>query len=343
MTTYSKETSLFKTNAIEQAIEDASETASNYITEIGDDGIKVHYAGGVNTDYSLINSNGLEVVSDSTSVAQFGSMARIGENGKARVEISSSEISVMSEDAVGFSIKQGASTINSLVSLSLNIKRKNLSPTSITVADLSNAVTGTEITLRYKESNTTTSYKELVYVAGTSATKTTYSGNATIAYNASANTFTYTHGGGSGTTVMITFVSVLYFKQTTAARVELLGEIYVNENLLQDYIVEQGQSGDWNYKIYASGKCELWRTYTTSLKLSTSRGGSYTTSSMQTLTLPFGVDNAVCLAGTIADNAVFVNADLSNSTTLEYRPYRGASMDSSASFTFVFRVFGELS
>ena len=43
---------------------------------------------------------------------------------------------------------------------------------------------------------------------------------------------------------------------------EIAGDIYINNNLLEDYIIEQGTSGNWKYRKYASGKVELFANIT---------------------------------------------------------------------------------
>lgn len=69
MTTYSKETALYSTDAIANDIDAASKTAENYI-ELDGDGIKVHKV--VDPDnYVRINSDGLDVFNDDMNVAHF--------------------------------------------------------------------------------------------------------------------------------------------------------------------------------------------------------------------------------------------------------------------------------
>lgn len=93
MPTYTKETALYDTGAIKTGIDGAAETASKYITTVGNTGIKVHpyneSSGQADANnYSKIDSTGMDVVSDGTSRAKFGASTRIGkETGESRVLI----------------------------------------------------------------------------------------------------------------------------------------------------------------------------------------------------------------------------------------------------------------
>lgn len=82
MTTYTKETALYNTDAIGSDIEGAGETAKSVITEVGTTGLKLHPSGqsGNNiVDYTLVNADGMEVFDGGESVASFGEDgARIG-------------------------------------------------------------------------------------------------------------------------------------------------------------------------------------------------------------------------------------------------------------------------
>jgi hypothetical protein len=57
-----------------------------------------------------------------------------------------------------------------------------------------------------------------------------------------------------------------------------------------DHVIEEGTSGIWRYRKYASGFAECWGTYSTgTVNVSTAWGGLYTsyTSSLPTLSFPF--------------------------------------------------------
>ena len=74
-----KEMSIFDPDStIDAGIEDAGSKATNYLTTItGTSGISVHDAGDT-SNYVNISSSGMDVVQGGTSVASFGSEARIG-------------------------------------------------------------------------------------------------------------------------------------------------------------------------------------------------------------------------------------------------------------------------
>ena len=56
----------------------AAQTATNYITAIDSDGIKVHAANNASTNYAGIDATGMDVVKGGASVAKFGETTRIG-------------------------------------------------------------------------------------------------------------------------------------------------------------------------------------------------------------------------------------------------------------------------
>lgn len=93
MATYSKETALYDTGAIATDIAGAGQTATKYITKIDNAGIKVHpyndsTSAADTKNYAQINASGLEVFENvsgtSTSVASFGTTARVGRSNSSR-------------------------------------------------------------------------------------------------------------------------------------------------------------------------------------------------------------------------------------------------------------------
>jgi hypothetical protein len=80
-----------------ETVGDARKTATSYITNIGNDGIRVHDSHTTNNSV-VINSNGMEVFKGGTtsaySVAKYGDTARIGKSGQQRVEVTSSAVEV---------------------------------------------------------------------------------------------------------------------------------------------------------------------------------------------------------------------------------------------------------
>ena len=94
-----KEMSIFDPDStIDAGIEDAGSKATNYLTTItGTSGISVHDAGDT-SNYANISSSGMDVVQGGTSVASFGSTARIGviEDG-AYTKITASGLQLVNE------------------------------------------------------------------------------------------------------------------------------------------------------------------------------------------------------------------------------------------------------
>ena len=72
---------------VDSDITNAATTASNYITKIDNNGIKVHADNNAATNYTQIDANGMEVFKSSTSVAKFGEVTRIGKASKGFTEI----------------------------------------------------------------------------------------------------------------------------------------------------------------------------------------------------------------------------------------------------------------
>ena len=85
------ETAIYKDGAIGNDINEAKQTATSYITDIGDNGISVHPVGN-NNDRIQINSNGTEIYQGNESVAKYGTTARIGQENGSRFLINSDSL-----------------------------------------------------------------------------------------------------------------------------------------------------------------------------------------------------------------------------------------------------------
>lgn len=73
----------------------ASTTATNYITAINNNGIKIHDAG-VDSNYLHLTSSGSEIYQEGKSVASFGSSARIGASDQTHIRIDSDSLDIYS-------------------------------------------------------------------------------------------------------------------------------------------------------------------------------------------------------------------------------------------------------
>lgn len=114
MTTYTKETALYDTGAIGDGISEAGQTADRYITVVDSNGIQVHAENNPTNNYTQINANGMEVFNEGTSIAKFGSSARIGIEDDASINITPISITGSGADNVPFfefSSSGGTSTI----------------------------------------------------------------------------------------------------------------------------------------------------------------------------------------------------------------------------------------
>ena len=67
-------------------VADAAGKASKYITDLGDDGIRVHPEDDTD-NYAAIDADGMSVVRDAQSVAHFGEVTRIGKEGESKQEL----------------------------------------------------------------------------------------------------------------------------------------------------------------------------------------------------------------------------------------------------------------
>lgn len=92
----------------------AAQTATNYITAIDSDGIKVHAANNANTNYAGIDATGMDVVRGGTSMAKFGETTRIGEVDANRIELDKDGLVQYTEDGV-IGIRAGLSATNHTV------------------------------------------------------------------------------------------------------------------------------------------------------------------------------------------------------------------------------------
>ena len=117
--------------------------------------------------------------------------------------------------------------------------------------------------------------------------------------------------------------------------VELNGELILSDSAagklrqamgIQDYIIEQGVSGNWTYRKYASGYADLWWRGTVTPTSYTTFGSAAYTNTIS-LSMPFGVTGNVVITGSASDLHTICNTDWSYaSKTLSFRMARGASM-----------------
>lgn len=84
-------------------VDDAALTASNYITDLTDSGIRIHPINNENNSV-VINSNGMEIFKDGTdaaySIAKYGETARIGKSGAPHLYVDDDEIDLNAAEGV---------------------------------------------------------------------------------------------------------------------------------------------------------------------------------------------------------------------------------------------------
>ena len=92
MTTYTDEVNIYNPDAIKDGIDGARDAYKAVVTEVGSTGVKIHPSGQSGSgivDYTLIDDEGMEVFDGGTSVAKFGSTARIGNASSKHVDVTS--------------------------------------------------------------------------------------------------------------------------------------------------------------------------------------------------------------------------------------------------------------
>lgn len=263
----------------------------------------------------LINStNGMQVLDGLTVLAYYSISELIGDPDGAHVEITSEGVTITSPDGVAFSVQQGAGTSRIMVTKAVE-ERTSTFPHTFTVPDLSSAVTGTDVIVRYREADTTSSYKVLTFTKGTAQTQSTTHG--TVAYDG-ATAFTVNNTSGS-----FRLRAILYYAVEIVPQINIQGEaivtgsLTVNGNVINETVIEQGgmygNHGTWFYRKWSSGMIEAWYDMDTevSVNINTSSAGTYRGSMAVTIpsgifdsTPNFGYVNSKRAGGTIHGNII---------------------------------------
>lgn len=106
-------------------------SANKYITQIGDDGIKVHAVNNTDQNYAKIDANGMEVFKGGNSVALYGDTARVGKSNSYNTYINPS----------GMAIRYGTTKL-------LDISRDDWTGLERTKLDFGARNSNTNVTLR---------------------------------------------------------------------------------------------------------------------------------------------------------------------------------------------------
>lgn len=241
----------------------------------------------------LINStNGLQILDGTTVLAFYSISELIGDPEGAHVEITSEGVTITSPDGIAFSVQQGAGS--SQIQVVKNIRESTTTfPHTFVIPELSDAVSGTSVLFRYRESDTTSSYKQLSFTKGTAQTQSTTHG--TVLYDG-ATSFTV-----NNTTNYFTAVAVLYYATEIVPQINMQGEaivigsLSVNGNIINETVIEQGSAydnrGTWFYRKWSSGMVEAWYNMDTAISVnfnsSSSVAGTYRKDT--TITIPSGI------------------------------------------------------
>lgn len=114
----------------------------------------------------------------------------------------------------------------------------------------------------------------------------------------------------------------------------------VGGNLIADFVIEEGTAGNWQYRKWANGRCEAWRTYTLSTSVNTAWGGIYR-SAGRTLGVPTVFNAAPQIFATSKGTACWVIccSDAQPGTDFTFYIANGVSL-SAANRTFSFYMNG---
>jgi hypothetical protein len=76
--------------------------------------------------------------------------------------------------------------------------------------------------------------------------------------------------------------------------VHFSSDLYIKDELLADYVIEEDSSGSWSYRKWYSGKVDLWGTLDIdSLPCNNALGGWYRTAVQSSPSFPFSIINPI--------------------------------------------------
>lgn len=230
MTTYSKETALYDTGKIAGDITGAGQTASKYITAVDSNGIKVHAENNPDLNYTKINAEGMELYKDNSSIAKFGSTARIGTTNGARLEIKNNILANYSENGVlGFEVDSSGDEETITKTYSVN-GTKGIHTYTIVLPD-SNITSGASMWVNvYLSNGETYLIKDFKY--GTRATKRDTNSVITVTYNG-AREFTVVN---SATNYKVEQIDVRYRYRTVPTTVSIPYNLILQDESLTEFI-----------------------------------------------------------------------------------------------------------
>lgn len=129
-----------------------------------------------------------------------------------------------------------------------------------------------------------------------------------------------------------------------AGNVEAAGDIYPQNTLMADFVVEQGTSGNWTYTKWNSGKCEQWYvgnpgSYTVGTTRGQLRSGSYLN---YTYPVAFTAAPSVTVNATLTTDTYVVWAQASNhsNTGISVRIVASANIAANSSYIIHIHAVG---
>lgn len=286
--------------------------ANAHITEIGDDGVRVHAEDNASTNYTQVDSDGMDVVKGGESVAFYGDYARIGSNSSNRIEIQTSGIDFVASNGENlFRVIDNGTEIQDHIENPAGLISWTTTGTKQLTISTSMPVTAIKEVYIYFDVNGEVMYND-------EETLPYSDGHYKINHSFSGQNITFTIEKLESGTDKILYVDVFYettkrngsllcgvypnydsvysdIKAQTPAfvvgngtsrqntkdvfKIDYLGNIYINETAFIDFVTEQGTENGWTYRKWYSGKRECWATASYTGNLSTSNGGWYCDSS----------------------------------------------------------------
>lgn len=294
----------------------------------------------------VLNPNSVDIVGDNGEIyASYGETTTIY-GGSSSVNINGGGLDLKDDDG---NVIFGVNKANDGASIS-----ESFSFTNIPLVGSSKTYTFAKTFSRKFKS---ISKIEFIGSAGTYGTDSIYSTNVSsgsVRFWFKLDSYTRADGTTvswslSGDTLNITIQQVWNEDEPTITADNVLINVYGTGTAEASIVFNGGQldslleynydeSLGWCYEKWASGRCELYRTITKTLALTTSSANAYSTSGNQTELLPFPLISGVAVGNAVDKYTEAVTCHVEDQNLI-WRPFRHQS-SSSASRTYAFIIKG---
>lgn len=279
----------------------AAKTATNYITAIDNNGIRVHASNNPTNNYSRINVDGMQVYKGGVEVAVFGESARLGKTSSKNLVVDSNGIHGYNNTTkeIGISLSNGFE-----IKKEINDCKSRL---------YTNVVSG-----------------RATYIVEASGGTNKSVGCEANAMSSGSNTISLYATKGTAEA----FIQIL--ADTSGEIYVNNGKYY---GLLDDFVIAQGTSGPWRYRKWASGKIEAWFEGSLTVSSTTSRGNVHY--SNYTLSIPSGIFSSAPYLNignnANTDNVIAINGSATSATAISGKIWRPLS--STTQLTIQIRIY----